>query len=63
MIPDNTHLLCMGKYHLVTDLLLTSLGSIKQVNLLLVQHKKSSWIHTSKTGGQPYSDTFLYKIS
>ena len=38
--------------------------SVLEVNLLLIQHKQSSQIPTSKiVGGQPYSDTSLYKVS
>ena len=37
--------------------------STKLVNLYLIQRKQSSWILTSQTGGQPYSDTSPYKLS
>ena len=33
------------------------LDLIKQVNMLLIQHKQISWIQTNNTGGQPYSDS------
>ena len=34
----------------------------KQVNLFLMQHVLSSLIATSKTGGQPCSDTSTYEV-
>ena len=42
---------------------LTGLDSTKQVNMLLIQLKQSSWILTSQTGGQPHSDTSPYELS
>ena len=42
---------------------LTGLYSTKLVYLYLIQHKQSSWILTSQTGGQLYSDTSPYKVS
>ena len=30
---------------------------------IIIQHKQSSWIQTSQTEGQPYSDTSPYKVS
>ena len=36
---------------------LTGLDSTKQVNLLLIQHKQSSWIQTKLRVGQLYIDT------
>ena len=42
---------------------LTGLDSTKLVNLYLIQYKKSNWILTSQTGGQPYSDTSPYAVS
>ena len=39
---------------------LTGLDSTKLVNLFLIQHKQSSWILTSQTGGQLYS--YPYKV-
>ena len=42
---------------------LTGLDSTKQVDILLIQHKRSSWIQTKQTGGQQYSDTSSYKVS
>ena len=33
------------------------------LNVLWIKHKRSSWILTSQTGGQPYSDTSPYKVS
>ena len=36
---------------------LTGLHWTKQLKLLLIQHKQSSWIQTNKTRGQPYSYT------
>ena len=36
---------------------LTGLDLTKQVSLLSIQHEQSSCFLTSKTGGQPYSDT------
>ena len=56
-------LFCKGKYHFTATLLLTDLGSTKQVNLLLMKHNQSSQVQTSKTGGQSYSYTSLYKLS
>ena len=41
----------------------TGLDWTKQVNLLLVQHKQSSWIKRCKTGVQPYSHTYPYEVS
>ena len=37
----------------------TGLDLAEQVNLFLIKQKQSSWIQTSQTRGQPYSDTFL----
>ena len=43
---------------------LIGLDSTNHVNLYLIQHKQSSWILTSQTGGQPpYSDTSPHKVS
>ena len=42
---------------------LTGLDSTILVNNYVIQHKQSSWIVTSQTGGQPYSDTSTYKVS
>ena len=42
---------------------LTGLDSTILVNNYVIQHKQSSWIVTSQTGGQPYSDTSTYKLS
>ena len=42
---------------------LTGLDLIKLVNLCLIQHKQSSWILTSQTGGQLYSDASPYEVS
>ena len=39
----------------------TGFDSTKLVNLYLIHYKQSSWIRTSQTGGQPYSDTSLMK--
>ena len=38
------------------------LDSTNLVNLYLIQHKQSSWILTSQTGGQLYSETSPYKV-
>ena len=43
-VPENTQLLCKGKYHC------TGLDLIYQVNLQLIKHKQIYWIQTSKTG-------------
>ena len=40
----------------LTDL--AGLDLAKQVNLLLIKQKKSSWIQKSQIWGQPYSDAF-----
>ena len=50
------------KYPCRTDLWLTGLDLAKQVNLLLIKHKRSSWIQTSQTGSQWYSNTSPYKV-
>ena len=42
---------------------LTGLDLAEQVNLLFVKYKQSTWIQTSQTGGQLYSDTSTYKVS
>ena len=42
---------------------LTSLDLTKQVNLLLIHQKPSSWTQTSKIGGQLYSDTSPNEVS
>ena len=41
---------------------LTGLDLAEQVNLLLIKHKQSSWIQTSQTGGQLYSDTSPHRL-
>ena len=59
--PENTHLLRKGS---ITEQLiscLTVLDSTKLLNLYLIEHKQSSWILTSQTGDQAYSDTSPYK--
>ena len=33
------------------------LSHCKQVKLMLIKHKQTSWIQTKYTGGQSYSDT------
>ena len=55
--PENTHLLCKGKYHCTTDLLFDWFGFSWTTGLHVCQ------IQTSQTGGQPYSETFLYEES
>ena len=42
---------------------LIGLDLAKQVSMLLIQHKQSSWIQTSQAGGQSYSDTSPSKVS
>ena len=42
---------------------LASLDTAKKVNLLLIQHKRSNLIQTSKTGRQPQRDTLTLEIS
>ena len=54
--PENTNLFAKEDYHVLLDL-------TKQVNMFFIQHKQSSWINTSKTGGQTYSDTSPYTVS
>ena len=55
--PENTHLLCKGKYHCTADLLIICLLSVALL-MLNYQHVDSFvQIQTSQTGGQPYSDT------
>ena len=49
---ENTH--HRGKYDCMTDLF--GLDFTKQVKLLFIQHKQSSYIQTKQTG-QVYSDT------
>ena len=42
----------------------TGLDSTKQVvKLLSIQHKQSSWVQNSHTGGQLYSRTIRDKVS
>ena len=36
--------------------------SNKQVKMLLIQHKQSSWIQTKQAGVQLYDDTFAYEV-
>ena len=50
-IPENTHFVWVTSC-------LTGFDSTKQINLLLIRRKASSWIQTNKTGGQPYRDTY-----
>ena len=58
MKPENAYLLCKGRSITVwLTSCLTGLDMAEQVNLLLIKHEQSSWIQTSQTGGQPYSDT------
>ena len=40
-----------------------SLDLTKQVNLLFIQQKQSSWNETIKTGCQLHSNTSPYKVS
>ena len=61
--PENTHLLCKGKYNCPADLLFAGFGdsavllnwNYKQICLL-------GQILTGQTGGQPYSDISPYKV-
>ena len=53
--PENTHLLCKGKYHL----LFHWFGCDQKSKFV----QQSSWIQTSQTGCQPYSDTSPFKVS
>ena len=55
--------LCKGTITVWLTSCLTGLDLTKQVNLLLIQHKQSSWIQTNKTGRQPYSDTSPYEVN
>ena len=41
---------------------LTGLDLAKRVNVLWIKRKQSSWILTSKTGGQPYTDSSSCKV-
>ena len=36
---------------------MTGLDLAEKVNLMFIKHKQSSWIQTSQTWGQLYSDT------
>ena len=42
---------------------LTGFDLAKRVNVLWIKHKQSSWILTSLTTGQLYSDTSRYEVS
>ena len=42
---------------------LTGLALTKLVHVYLIQHKQSSWILISQTGGQLFRDTSPYKVS
>ena len=42
---------------------LIGLDSTKQVNMLLIQRKQSSWIQTKQTGGHLHSDISPYEVS
>ena len=57
------HSLCKRKYHFRLTSCLTGSDSTKLVYLYLIQYKQSSWILTSQTGGQSYSDTSPYEVS
>ena len=39
-----------------------NLDLAKQANLFTVSIQQNSWIQTSQTGGQPYSDISPYKV-
>ena len=47
----------------MADVLFDWFGFDQTRNLLLIQHKQSSWNQVSKTGGQLYSDASPYKVS
>ena len=57
---DNTHSLCEAVW---LNSCWTGLDLTKLVYLYPIQHKQNSWILTSQTGGQPYSDFSHYKVS
>ena len=61
--PENTHLLHKGKYHCMADLLFEWFVFDLTCKSLSIQHKQSSWIQTSQTGGQSYGDTSSYEVS
>ena len=58
---------CLGQRSLTITVWLTScltgLDSSKQVKLMPIQHKQSSWIQTKYTGGQQYSETSPLELS
>ena len=61
--PENTRLLCKGKYHCMADFLFHLLGFSCFAYAKLYTDYKFGQIQTSQTGSQQYSDTSLYKVS
>ena len=58
LLPDNINLLLRGSIKVLLTSCFTALDLTKQVNLLFIGHKQSSWIQSSKTGGQVATTTY-----